>query len=92
MRQCEDDPFFLPLGDTARLAVRQNGDCFLEIDNHLFFSGRVGHERRHTEAQRDASDHALFSSRPDIVPVEDAKRFVSIPMRWSIETNRLGRG
>ena len=32
------------------------------------------------------------NSSPRIVPVDEANLSVSMPNRWSIETNRLGRG
>jgi hypothetical protein len=37
-----------------------------------------------------AASHA--NSSPRIVPVAEANRSVSMPMRWSIETKRLGSG
>ena len=39
---------------------------------------------------REAATHVI--SRPRIVPVDEANLSSSIPMRWSIETNRFGSG
>ncbi len=44
--------------------------------------------------QDPAMLHGSFyaHSKPRIVPVDDANWSTSSPMRWSIETKRLGRG
>src|SRR5436309_1915393 len=92
MRQSEHDALFFPSRDAVGVAVGQQVHCFFEVRDDGFGGPGIGGSAQQQQESYRSADHAFFTSRPDIVPVEDANLPVSIPMRWRMETNRLGSG
>src|SRR5215469_16140548 len=92
MGEPEYHSLFFPLREAVGVAVRQQGHALLEVQHHLL--RRPGASRCADQQKRygRTADHALAESRPDIVPVEEPNLAASIPIRCSIETNRLGSG
>src|SRR4051812_21145031 len=88
----ERDALLLPFRHAVGFPVRKQGDRIFEVDHNLMSCAhRSGKCQEQDEESRNAH-HAFVSSKPDIVPVDDANRSVSIAMRWSMETNRFGSG
>jgi hypothetical protein len=72
--------------------VSRNSDLASKKTTWIFFLSLNAQNQPRQRARPVASGSDPQLSSPRIVPVLEAKRSVSIPMRWSIETKRFGNG
>lgn len=91
----EDDAFLLPAGEAVGFLVGTEGHGGFKIDDDGI--GRQGwhgggQTRQKADGEAGGGHALLLHSRPVMRPVEEANLLASMPMRCSMETNRLGRG
>jgi len=93
MRQAEDHFLFLPARNAIGFLLGPDRHGALKVDYDPFGRPRaVGCDKKQQDPLHRGADHGCFISRSDILPVDEANLSASIPIRCSMETNRLGSG